>query len=363
MKLEISKLKSQKELMKKNSEGEAHIVYGYLRAKDSGTAKAGTPYYVGVGNSHARAFQRHARGGKSRRFHDVPVPKNEALVRQFGVFPNRAAAAKREQELIARYGRKGLDDKGILLNRTLGGEGATGFRLSQKQRQAISEKAKGRKLSDAHKKKLEAARIANVQKTQAQTAKRYGIDLTVLKNMSKEELQLVRSRFHRGYKGKELLKGIDTGLSYRITATAERYGISPSDWAGLTEGQRVAVAKRHRAGVRGADLLTGVNNAGIDPRIVTAATRYGVSPDWYAKLSSAERHAVQARYAKGIRGDALQEPIGKRGDFAKAKAADMARRYGISIEQWLGLSRAERTTLSSRYRRGKRGAALLEGLL
>ena len=50
-----------------------HIVYGYVRAKDSGTAKAGTLYYVGIASHAKRPFAPHKRHGiKSAT--NVPVP-------------------------------------------------------------------------------------------------------------------------------------------------------------------------------------------------------------------------------------------------------------------------------------------------
>lgn len=94
----LQKLRSQRDEMKAATGAGLTIVYGYLRAKDSGAGKAGSPYYIGIGNSYTRAYKSHVRGRGCA--HSVPVPKNEALVRQFGVFATREAAAKREQELL-----------------------------------------------------------------------------------------------------------------------------------------------------------------------------------------------------------------------------------------------------------------------
>ena len=69
-----------------------HYVYGYLRAKTSKTAKAGTPYYVGIGSNPDRAYQRHFRGNAA----GVKVPADRSLVVLMGVFPTRKAAGRRE---------------------------------------------------------------------------------------------------------------------------------------------------------------------------------------------------------------------------------------------------------------------------
>ena len=45
-------------------------IYAYIRAKDSKTAKAGTPYYIGKGKGD-RAWGRHKH---------IPIPKNNYFI-------------------------------------------------------------------------------------------------------------------------------------------------------------------------------------------------------------------------------------------------------------------------------------------
>ena len=331
MKLEISKLKSQKELMKKNSEGEQHIVYGYLRAKDSGTAKAGTPYYVGIGDSHTRAYN--VRGHKK---HRIPVPKDQALIRQFGTFPTRAGAAKREQDLIAHYGRKGLDDKGILLNRALGGEGALGVKPSK-------------------------AALAKLLPKMKAAAAKIGVPFDVYEKMSTVERAAVKGRYKRGYRGAELLKdqrGRPGDLA--LKAAAEKYEIPLDVWSSFSSDQRLAVRARYRRGKRGADLTKDMEPGGMNPKFVAAAKKYGVTPELWMKLERKERAHVASRYLRGKRGAALLENLDGRVDL---KAAAVAKKYEVTPEIWASLSFNQRAAVRDRYARGKRGAALLEGLL
>jgi hypothetical protein len=95
-----------------------HYVYAYLRERDSETAPAGTPYYVGKGKGNRAYDKRHE-------CHGVPVPKDKRLI----VFMERnlsdIGGCALERRYIVWYGRKDLGT-GILLNRTNGGEGTTG---------------------------------------------------------------------------------------------------------------------------------------------------------------------------------------------------------------------------------------------
>jgi hypothetical protein len=89
-------------------------VYAYIRSKDSATAKAGTPYYIGKGTG-SRAWGKHT---------NIKLPNNiyivilEANLTELGAFAI-------ERRLINWWGRK--IDGGILTNLTEGGEGTCGI--------------------------------------------------------------------------------------------------------------------------------------------------------------------------------------------------------------------------------------------
>lgn len=131
-----------------------YYVYAYLRSKDSETATAGTPYYIGKGK-YTRAIGRHP---------GVSVPKDRSKI----VFIERnltnIGACAIERRLIRWYGRKDLGT-GILLNRTHGGDGGRGGSpkgrmFSEKMRKKLSIAGYGRKDPDEVKRrKSEAAKL------------------------------------------------------------------------------------------------------------------------------------------------------------------------------------------------------------
>ena len=89
-----------------------YCVYAYLRNKDSETAKAGTPYYIGKGNRR-RAFRKHL---------NIPVPEDKSNIIFLETNLTEIGALALERRYIQWYGRKDLGT-GILHNRTDGGEG------------------------------------------------------------------------------------------------------------------------------------------------------------------------------------------------------------------------------------------------
>jgi hypothetical protein len=109
-------------------------VYAYIRNKNSNTALAGTPYYIGKGFGN-RAWKKH---------HKIPIPKDShiIIIEQNLTLVGSLAL---ERRLIKWYGRKDLHI-GILLNKTDGGDGSIGLIWSDEKRKEHSEKLKGKNL-------------------------------------------------------------------------------------------------------------------------------------------------------------------------------------------------------------------------
>ncbi len=116
-----------------------YYVYAYLRNKDSATAKAGTPYYIGKGTGN-RYSRPHGR---------ITVPLSNDFLKIVESNLTNIGACALERRLIAWYGRKDLHT-GILLNLTDGGEGTRGYARSEDERKSISDKLRGRIKSESH---------------------------------------------------------------------------------------------------------------------------------------------------------------------------------------------------------------------
>lgn len=101
-------------------------VYAYIRHKDSKTAKAGTPFYIGKGHGN-RAWVDHGRVTFTK--HQIVIIADDLT--EFGAFCL-------ERKLIRLWGKK-IDRTGILQNVSDGGEGATGVKLSPERIQQIRE--------------------------------------------------------------------------------------------------------------------------------------------------------------------------------------------------------------------------------
>lgn len=131
-----------------------YYVYAYLRSKDTETAKAGTPYYIGKGKDQ-RAIRWHP---------GVSVPKDRSKIVFIEQNLTNVGACAIERRLIRWYGRKDLGT-GILHNRTHGADGGKGGSpkgrvFSEKMRKKLSEAGYRRRDSDEVKKrKSEAAKL------------------------------------------------------------------------------------------------------------------------------------------------------------------------------------------------------------
>ena len=106
-------------------------VYAYLRANNSDSGKAGTPYYIGKGCGN-RAFGKHTNN---------TIPKDFELIVILETNLTEIDAFALERRYISWYGRKDIGS-GNLINLTDGGEGNSG---------RIHSDATKKKQSDAHK--------------------------------------------------------------------------------------------------------------------------------------------------------------------------------------------------------------------
>ena len=123
---------------------EHFYVYAYIRSKDSKTAKAGTPYYIGKGSGdRAWVCDRNRNHMANKRGAKTPKDKSKIILLETNLTELGAFAL--ERRLIGWWGRKDIST-GILLNMTEGGEGASGCRFShtEEHKLYISNMMKGR---------------------------------------------------------------------------------------------------------------------------------------------------------------------------------------------------------------------------
>lgn len=112
-----------------------YYTYAYLR-------EDGSPYYIGKGKDN-RAYRRH---------HKVCIPpKNRIIILKTNL--TEEESFRHEIYMIAVFGRKDLGT-GILHNRTNGGEGSSGRKLPEEQKNKIGNTNRGKTRSEEQKRKL-----------------------------------------------------------------------------------------------------------------------------------------------------------------------------------------------------------------
>ena len=115
-------------------------IYAYIRNKDSKTAKAGTPYYIGKGTRNRLNEQSHTK-------HGVSVPNDKRFIVILESCLTEIGAIALERFYIRWYGRKDLNT-GILSNKTDGGEGVSGFKHSEDFKIRQRERMLGKKYGE-----------------------------------------------------------------------------------------------------------------------------------------------------------------------------------------------------------------------
>ena len=115
--------------------------YAYLREDR-------TPYYIGKGQT-IRAYQQ---TGKTCR---VPKDKSRIIILKQNL--TEEDAFKHEIYMIAVFGRKDLG-KGILHNKTDGGDGVSGYKFNEETKRKLSEIHKGLLHTEETKRKISAAK-------------------------------------------------------------------------------------------------------------------------------------------------------------------------------------------------------------
>jgi len=173
-----------------------YYVYAYLRNKDSITAIAGTPYYIGKGK-HNRKLAKHS---------NAPVPTDHYYIHMIAERLREQEAHLLEIELITKYGRKDIGT-GILNNKTAGGEGSSGRILSadtiRKMSKPKSEETKkkmsasrtGRIFSVETKAKMKASALARPPKSE-ETRRKLSVAGTgkTRSNETKEKMKLAQQQ-------------------------------------------------------------------------------------------------------------------------------------------------------------------------
>lgn len=213
-------------------------VYCYLRGKESKTAGAGTPYYIGVGSTRHRPYDKN---------HVVSIPENRSLIRIMRYDLTWEEALEWECFYIKLYGRKDVNT-GILCNLTDGGEGAKGAVRSESFKENLRQRMLGNKLTEEQRQKIREARLGS--KLTPETKAKLSL-ASKGKTQSPEWIEK-RMAAHRGAKRTEATRALISEKAQGRRSPAVAAANSRRIWDEAarqrhSEAMKLAAAKRRQA--------------------------------------------------------------------------------------------------------------------
>lgn len=353
--MDTARLVSQKDLVKTLIGDGYHLVYCYLRHKDSKNGKAGSPYYVGLASDATRPYGKHEWTDSTGRKRRVPVPQNECLVRILDVLETREEAADREAFFVTRYGRRFVDACGILLNRLAGGDnGGYGNRVPKRRRlnwQRIRDAA------DSAGVPVEVwLEVPGNQKAAFNAHRRRYPDQPIT-------LDVFLSEVYNSYEESRLRLGW------------KEVGATEEEWNLLNKRQRTTALNRHDRGQAWNQdsrqnpprelVETRIQNS-ARTRLVRGARSLGMPLEVYQSLSNKTRYEIKVWLEKNPGKTWDQRP--KYGEQIPSGAENKrmqagAEKYEVDLVIWAAMSDKHRRTYRKRYNDGKRGDALWKGLV
>ena len=221
-------------------------VYCYLR-------HSGTPYYVGIASKGQarRPFERHSCKAPT---------KNKQLARVMRSGLTLDEARQWERFYIARYGRKGYEPNGILLNQSEGGEGGTaGIKWSRD----IVEKRAAACRGQVHRKRTAAENEANRQRQLGtkQSAETCAKRSASLRGHKKSAFWVEKRRAYmlgRRQTDEALLKQAKTNAA----ATIQKLGVDADLYVSWTRVEKQRVNRAFDKGLRGDWLVKAATTIG-----------------------------------------------------------------------------------------------------